>query len=126
MLAETKPAVIVVEDDPSVLRALRRLISAAGFSVRTYDRPSTCLESELPKSEACLVVDIHLPEMNGIELCDALGASGRLLPVIFITGRIDEVTREMAISANPVAVLIKPFGRELLLNAIAVALQLKK
>lgn len=72
------------------------------------------------------MVDIHLPEMNGIELCNALGASGRLLPVIFITGRIDEVTREMAISANPVAVLIKPFGRELLLNAIAVALRVRK
>jgi FixJ family two-component response regulator len=118
----TKAVVVLIEDDPSVLRSLRRLISAAGFEVRAFDRPSALLESELPKSNACLVVDVHLPEMNGVELCGALAASGRLLPVILITGHIDDGTRELTKRANPVAVLFKPFGRELLLNSIAKAL----
>jgi len=114
--------VILIEDDPSVLRSLRRVISAAGFAVQTFDRPSALLKSDLPKSDACLVVDVHLPEMNGIELCETLAASGRLLPVILITGHIDDGTREMTKRAHPVAVLFKPFGRDLLLDSISKAL----
>ena len=67
-----KRTIVVVDDDPSILRALRRLLSGAGFDVLTFDRPSTILKSELPKAGACLVVDINLPEMNGIELCESL------------------------------------------------------
>jgi two-component system, LuxR family, response regulator FixJ len=119
---ETKSAVIVIEDDHSVLRSLRRLISAAGFAVQTFDRPSALLQSNLPSSDACLVVDIRLPEMDGIELCETLAAAGRLLPVILITGHIDEPTRENARRANPVAVLIKPFSRAVLMDAISKAL----
>src|SRR5580658_9995258 len=82
-----KPIIIVVDDDPSILKALRRLVSGAGFEVRTFDRPSALLSSDLPKAGACLIVDIDLPEMNGVELCETLAASGCRLPVILITAR---------------------------------------
>ena len=72
-LVTAKPIIIVVDDDPSILRALRRLVTGAGFDVRTFDRPSTLLRSDLPKAGACLVVDIDLPEMNGVEIMLALG-----------------------------------------------------
>ena len=114
--------IIVIDDEPSILRALRRLVSGAGFEVWTFDRPSALLKSDLPKTRACLIVDIDLPEMNGVELCATLAASGCKLPVILITAHTDEETRGLADSAHPVALLIKPFGRELLLNSIQSAL----
>ena len=91
---------IVIDDDPSILRALRRLVSGAGFDVRTFDRPSTLLKSDLPKAGACLIVDIDLPEMNGVELCETLAASGCRLPVILITAHTDEETRRLADGAS--------------------------
>lgn len=102
---------------------MRRLISGAGFDVRTFDRPSALLESELPTADACLIIDIDLPEMNGVELCAVLAASGCRLPVIFITAHTDKQTRALAGCAHPIALLIKPFGRDLLLNSVETALQ---
>ena len=122
-VTNVKPVVIVVDDDPSILRAFRRLISGAGFDVRTFDRPSALLRSDLPKAGACLVLDIDLPEMNGVDLCKTLAASGRSLPVILITAHADEQTRSQALGAHPVALLIKPFRRDLLLGSIDHALQ---
>ena len=114
--------IIVIDDDPSILRALRRLVTGAGFEVWTFDRPSALLNADLPKTGACLIVDIDLPEMNGVELCATLAASGCKLPVILITAHTDEETRRLADSAHPVALLIKPFGRELLVDSINSAL----
>ena len=114
--------VIVVEDDASVLRSLRRLLASAGFSVRTFDRPSALLESEIPRIDACLLIDVHLPEMSGVELCEALTVSGCRLPVVLMTGHTDEATRAMTSRADAVAVLFKPFGRQPMLDAISRAL----
>ena len=114
--------IIVIDDDPSILRALSRLVSGAGYEVWTFDRPSALLKSDLPKTGACLIVDIDLPEMNGVELCATLAASGCRLPVILITAHTDDETRRLADGAHPVALLIKPFGRDLLVNSIQRAL----
>jgi len=122
-LITRKPIIIIViDDDPSILRALRRLVSGAGFEVWTFDRPSALLKSDIPKTGACLIVDIDLPEMNGVELCATLAASGCKLPVILITAHTDDETRRLADGAHPVALLIKPFGRDLLVNSIQSAL----
>jgi two-component system, LuxR family, response regulator FixJ len=116
---------VIIDDDLSVLRSLRRLIGAAGYDVKTFDRPSELLRSELPTSNACLVVDIHLPEMSGIELCENLAVAGRLLPVVLITGQLDEVTAENIRRARAVAALLKPCRRDVLLDAIGKALKSK-
>lgn len=122
-MTNAKPIIIIViDDDPSILRALRRLLSGAGYEVWTFDRPSALLKSDLPKTGACLIVDIDLPEMNGVELCATLAASGCKLPFILITAHTDDETRKLADDAHPVALLIKPFGRELLVNSIQNAL----
>ena len=126
MVSETKPALILVEDDLSVLRAMRRLMLSAGFRVIAFDRPRAVLEGELPKTGACLIVDVHLPEMNGVQLCETLAASGCRLPVIMITGHIDEGTRELVGRATTVAVLFKPFTRDSLLEAISKAFAVSK
>jgi FixJ family two-component response regulator len=119
----SKPIVVVIDDDSSILRALRRLICGAGFDVRTSDRPSDLLRSNLPTAGACMIVDINLPEMNGIELCEELAASGCRLPVILITAYTDEDSRALASRAHPVALLMKPISRALLMSSIEAALQ---
>ncbi|MGH7988440.1 MAG: response regulator transcription factor [Candidatus Binataceae bacterium] len=125
-MTNRKRLVILVEDDPSVLRAVRRLILGAGFDVVAFDRPSAVLESVLPKSEACLLVDVHLPEMNGIELCRVLAASGCELPTVLITGATDEATHKLVRTMDVAAVLYKPFQREVLIAALGNALARKE
>ena len=78
--------------------------------------------SAIPKANACLVVDINLPEMSGTELCSALAASGRDLPVVLITGRDDSTTQRLIEKAHPVAALFKPVDERALFDAIARAL----
>jgi len=116
--------VLVVDDDPSVLRSLNRLVTASGFHVETFGRPSELIARETPRSNACMVVDIDMPEMTGIEMCEVLKASGRCLPTILITGRTDAKIRSLAAQSDAVAVLFKPFEEEPLLDAIARAIAL--
>jgi FixJ family two-component response regulator len=120
-----RPAtVLIVDDDPSLLRALNRLLSASGFDVKTFVSPAELLASEIPKGNACMVADIGLPEMTGIEMCDVLKASGRGLPTILITGRTDARIRSLAAESDAVAVLFKPFDEQPLLDAIGRAVAL--
>ena len=121
-MAGSKPIVIIVEDDASMLRALRRLVLAAGYEVRAFDRPSALLKTKLPMSAACLLVDIHLPEMDGVQLRGLLGARNCALPVILMTADTSERTRQLVHSAKPVSFLLKPFTREALMKAIIAAL----
>jgi CheY-like chemotaxis protein len=117
-----RPTVLVVDDDPSVLRALARLIRAAGFEARTFGRPGLLLAAEIPKTNACLVLDVNLPEMSGLELYEALVISGRALPAIMITGQSDSKTRRLLKQISCVEVLFKPFDGDYLLNAIERAI----
>jgi FixJ family two-component response regulator len=118
------PVVIVIDDDPSMLRALRRLIAGAGFEVKTFDRPSALLSADLSNG-ACLVADIYLTEMTGVMLSEKLAHSGRFLPTILVSARLDEKTKLLASRIHPVALLPKPFRREQLLLAIGAALQIE-
>ncbi len=120
--APRSATVLIVDDDPSVLRSLKRLVSASGFNVSAFNKPSDLLASETPKSNACMVVDIGLPEMTGVAMCEILKTLGRGLPTVFITGRTDARTQTLAAQSDPVAVLFKPFEQEPLLDAIARAL----
>jgi FixJ family two-component response regulator len=113
----------VVEDDPSFLRALRRLLSGAGFSVATFASAEEFLASESAGGTACLVLDVHLGGMSGFDLQQQLTTAGRLIPTIFITAHDDSVTRERARSG--VAYLRKPFREEALVAAIRKALELR-
>ena len=111
----------VVEDDPSFRRALRRLLSAAGFSVATFASAEEYLASERTGAPACLVLDVHLDGMSGFDLLQRLATAGVLIPTIFITAHDDPVTRERARSG--VAYLQKPFREDALIGAIHQALE---
>ena len=111
----------VVEDDPSFLRALRRLLSGAGFSVATFASAEDFLASDSAATTSCLVLDVHLGGMSGFDLQQHLVSVGIPIPTIFITAADDAATRKRARSG--VAYLRKPFREGELLGAINLALE---
>ncbi len=116
--------VLVVDDDSRLLRSLARLIRSAGVNALTFDRPAHLLASEVPKTNVCLLLDVHMPEINGVQLYEMLAVARHNLPVIMMTGRDDAQTRRLLQRVRAVAVLIKPFDESLLLDAIFRALPL--
>lgn len=105
-----------------MLRAVARTLRADGFEVLTFDRPNLLLAADIPESNACLVLDVHLPEMDGVQLYEALAAAGCHLPVIMITARNDSKTRRLLDRMKAIGVLFKPFDDTALLAVIYRAL----
>src|SRR6266550_5870848 len=93
--SKERRTVLVVDDDSGLLRSLGRLIRSAGFEARTFERPALLLASEVPKTNVCLLLDVHLPEMNGVQLYKMLAVDRHDLPVIMMTGRDDAQTRHL-------------------------------
>jgi FixJ family two-component response regulator len=119
---ENPPVIAIVDDEVSMLRALQRLLRSAGFAAETYTSAEEFLRSAVQHRIACLVLDVQMPGMTGLDLLAQLAASGVALPVIIITARSDEQTRLRAEQAGVVAYLRKPFEEEALLEAIRRAL----
>jgi len=114
--------IIVVDDDASMRRALRRQLQVLGFEVSDFQSAEDFLSCDLPAGDLCLVLDVYMPGMTGIELCRKLTAAGRHVPTILISGRDDVQTRKMMRDAHPSASLLKPFDEKSLLRAIRKAL----
>jgi FixJ family two-component response regulator len=116
------PLVCVVDDDLSLLRGLRRLLGTYGFTVEPFPSAEDFLASPHRARAACLVLDVQLGGLSGLELQEHLLAAGSEVPVIFITGHDDAPTRERAQRARSVAYLRKPFDDHALIEAINKAL----
>jgi FixJ family two-component response regulator len=110
--------VYIVDDDDSVRRAMKRLIHSASMEVRTFASAQELLDSECPNQNACMIVDIKLQGMSGLELYEELRARGSDLPVIFITGFDSPETREEAKKAGPAGYFRKPIDDQALLDSI--------
>ena len=118
------PLVSVVDDDISVRRSLDRLIRSVGREARLFASAEEFLNSAHPRKADCLILDVRLPGMSGIELHRHLVARRCKLPVIFITAHAsDDRARSEAASDWTVAYLTKPFSEDELLGAVEVALQ---
>jgi FixJ family two-component response regulator len=114
-----RPAkVFVVDDDVSVCVALSRLIRTAGLHVETFGTAAECLNADRLKDADCLVLDVHLPDLSGLELQANLTALGLELPIVFITGRGDIPMSVRAMKAGAMEFLTKPFDNRQLLDAI--------
>jgi FixJ family two-component response regulator len=120
MMAQ-RSVVIVVDDDPSLLKSVARLLAHHGIDSRTFASAEALLESDSVQTATCLLLDIHLGGISGIELQRRLAASGSKWPVIFMTASDDEATRNEAMDAGCIAYLRKPFAQHVLLNAISKA-----
>jgi FixJ family two-component response regulator len=113
--------VFVVDDDESVRRALTRLLRSNGYQVVTFESAEDFLQFSSVPSDACLILDIRLQGMSGLDLYDNLACSGMKIPVIFITACDDQQLQARAEKTGPVAYLRKPFGEESLLSALHLA-----
>ena len=117
------PLISVVDDDDSVRESLRGLIRSVGFAVKVFASAEEFLNSDHLRNTDCLILDVRMPGMNGLELQRQLAASDRKIPVIFITAHGDEEVRSRALNGGAVDYLLKPFSEEALLNAIDAALK---
>jgi FixJ family two-component response regulator len=119
----TSGVVFVVDDDPSVRSSLKFLISTVGLHVETFDSAETALQ-ELPADEpSCLVLDVRLRGLSGLDLQHELAARKCQIPIVFITGHGDIPMTVRAMKAGAVEFLTKPFRDQDLLDAIHIALQ---
>ena len=119
------PIVFVVDDDFRVREALCRLISSTGLRVSAFSSAVEFLESEKPDAPACLILDLQLPGVSGLELQQEL-AAGDAPPIVFVTGHGDVPSSVRAMKAGAIEFLSKPFGEQELLQAIAGAIALDR
>ncbi len=108
--------ILVVDDDASVCRALARLLRSYGYEVDTFASAAELLASGPPADTRCIVTDVRMPGMGGIELCEQLHASGRDVPAVFVTAHGTEGLRSLVLQGAPI--LQKPVAAEQLLAAI--------
>ena len=116
------PLIAIVDDDVMICEATKDLVEAFGFNARTFTSAGEFLNSDCISSTACLISDVQMPGMNGLQLHRTLLTSGRRIPVIFITAFPDERIRKRALKAGAVCYLSKPFDDESLLSCIRSAL----
>ena len=117
------PMVFVVDDDLSVREALSSLIRSVGLRVQTFASAQEFLAFERPDVTACLVLDVRMPGLNGLDLQRQLAHTERPLPIIFITGHGDIPMTVRAMKAGAIAFLSKPFREQDLLDAITASLE---
>lgn len=116
------PTIFVVDDDPAVLKSLGRLLRSAGLRVETCNSPQDFLARHNPALPGCLVLDVAMPGLNGLEVQQALAAIGDERPIVFLTGHGDIPTSVEAMKRGAVDFLTKPVNAEDLLKAIHSAI----
>jgi len=121
-MPESKPIVFVVDDDLSVREALQSLVGSAGFNVEAFASAQAFLARRKPEEPSCLVLDVGLPDLNGLDLQKRMAEANREIPIVFITGRGDVPTSVRAMKAGAIEFLIKPFSDGDLLDAIQQAI----
>ena len=121
-ILERPKVIAVVDDDESIRSALRGLMKAAGFPAIAFASAEEFLTSGEQQRAACLIVDIRLPGISGLELQSRLNATNNKIPIIFITAHGEEKLRLQALRAGAVEFLTKPFDDEVLLDNIRAAL----
>jgi FixJ family two-component response regulator len=115
---ETAPIVFVVDDDPAVCVAVKRLIRSVGIEVQTFNSAQEFLESKRADVPGCLVLDVRLPDLSGLDLQQELATANIDLPIIFVTGHGDIPMSVRAMKAGAVEFLTKPYREQDLLEAI--------
>src|SRR5215510_13453642 len=117
------PLISIVDDDDAMRSSLNNLIRSMGFRTQDFSSAEAFLNSSQARDTACLILDVRMPGMNGLELQRQIVAANWRIPVIFVTSHVDDDARVRALEAGAVAFLYKPFHEEDLLNAIDAALK---
>lgn len=123
MTSEVKPTVVaIVDDDELVRNSLEGLMKAAGFSALAFASGEEFLNSSQKEHTGCLIVDIRMPGMSGLELQAKLNKNDHRIPIIFITAQGDEKMRMQALRAGAVKFLTKPLDKGVLIDSVRQAL----
>ena len=112
----------IVDDDESMREAIQSLLRSVGFRAKTFASGEQFLQSDQIENTACLILDVRMPGMSGLELQRRLMATQCRIPIVFVTAHGEEEARSRALQEGAVDFLLKPFSEEALLNAIQVAL----
>lgn len=118
-----KPIVFVVDDDESVCKALRRLMKSAGYNIRTFTSAEDFLNQGCQNVPGCLILDMRMPGMSGLELQERLADAGSKMPIIFMSAHEDISSREKGLRAGAVAFIKKPFDDYILIEKVDLALR---
>ena len=119
---ETLPIVFVVDDEPAVGVSIKRLLHSVGLEARHFTSASEFLRAKRPDAPGCIVLDVRLPDLSGLDLQQELAKSNVDLPVIFVTGHADIPMTVRAMKAGAVEFLTKPFREQELLEAVQRAI----
>ena len=118
----TAPLVVVIDDDPSIRSSLKFLLSTVGLQAATFDSADGFLHTKFPDVPSCLVLDVRLPGLSGLDFQRELAARNICIPIIFLTGHGDIPMSVRAMKAGAIEFLTKPFRDQDLLDAVRVAL----
>jgi FixJ family two-component response regulator len=121
--AEQPPAIVVIDDDASMRKALDNLFKSVGFEVELFSSPQEFLQSDRPDRPGCIVLDVRFPGRSGLDMQRDMAAGPAQLPIIFITGYGDIPMSVRAMKAGAVEFLTKPFRDQDLLDAVGAALE---
>lgn len=122
-MSEDKAVVYVIDDDESIREALRSLLATVGLDVRTFPSTRDFLEAKRPDAPACIVLDVRLPGVSGLDFQSELSRSDINFPIIFISGHGDIPMTVRAIKAGAIEFLTKPFREQELLDAVQTGIQ---
>jgi FixJ family two-component response regulator len=125
-MTEAAPVVFVVDDDPSVRRAIKRLVESVGLRVEAFGSAQEFLRNEPPDTPSCLVLDVRLPGISGLDFQRQLAETNIHIPIVFITAHGDIPMTVRAMKAGAIEFLTKPFRDQDLLDAIQLALERDK
>jgi len=117
------PLISIVDDDDALRNSLDDLIRSIGFRTQGFPSAEAFLSSHQARATACLILDVRMPGMNGLDLQRQMVAADWRIPIIFITSHADDGARARALEAGAVDFLYKPFREEELVNAIDAALK---
>jgi FixJ family two-component response regulator len=123
-LDQTSKLIAIIDDDEAMQDSLRDLLEAAGFAARCFGSAEEFLKSDLHRNAGCLIVDIRMPKMSGLELQTRLKEEDCNVPIIFITAHGDARMRIRAMREGAVEFLAKPFDHQLLLKRVRSALNM--
>jgi len=112
------PVIAIVDDDPSVREALERFLRTFTFQVRSFASGEEFLESSELRRVSCLLLDLAMPGMNGIEVKQELGARGLRIPTVFVTAHADDEIEQHVMAAGAIAILPKPVDQQMLLRLV--------
>ena len=110
--------IVIVDDDPAARESLRFLLEISGFAVIDFGSAMDCLEEGGIETARCLIVDVNMPGMSGLEMLELLRGKGIGIPTIVITGRPSLASKERALRAGALAVLDKPFDSDMILDMV--------